>query len=247
MNLYNLNNIDVVVLCGGLGTRLRAEIGDAQKTMATVDGRPFLEILLKYISHQGFSRVILCTGYQGQEVEAYFKGRDSGLQVEFAREPEPLGTGGAVKAAKELIKSDPFFVLNGDSFCPVDYKKFFAFHLNQKACVSITIAESEERKDFGSICLNKDQTISSFKEKNEEDAEGKKAGFVNAGVYCFSRQVFDRMPEAGTFSLEKDLFPSILKKNLFGFLVAEPFVDIGTPDRYKKAQELLKKLEENFE
>lgn len=234
----SLTSTDVVILCGGLGTRLRERVGETQKTMAQVDGRPFLDIILKYLAHHDFRRVILCTGYQAAAVEARYGRRAFGLQVALSREEEPLGTGGAVRHARELIVSDPFFVLNGDSFCALDYPEFGAFHKARGAQVTIGVSRVREASDYGSIALDKDRRITRFHEKALPAGSG--GGYVNAGIYCFNREVFAWMP-GEAFSLERDFFPQILEKNVFGFDVGEPFVDIGTPERFEEAQETLRR------
>ena len=144
-------NIDVVILCGGLGTRLREEIGESQKAMALVDDRPFLDIILDHLKKQGFQRVILCTGYQSSHVEDHYRNQDVGLSIEFSNEAEPLGTGGALKQVQQMIQSDIFFVLNGDSFCPIDYQALLSFYLLKEALASIAVNTVSEASDFGTI------------------------------------------------------------------------------------------------
>ncbi len=233
-----LNKIDAVILCGGLGRRLRSVIGESQKTMATVGGRPFLEILLNYLARQGLRRAILCTGYQAEQVEEYFQRTKSPLEIEFSHESEPLGTGGAVKQAQTMIRSSCFFVLNGDSFCQLEYKKFLAFHRRKKAVGSIAVSQVADPRDFGSIVLDKDQRIVEFKEKmaNCREQACLFPAYVNAGVYFFTQDVFKLMPSQKKFSLEKDFFHRQCGKEFFGFEIEEKFFDIGTPERYERVR-----------
>ncbi|MBF0384367.1 MAG: nucleotidyltransferase family protein [Candidatus Omnitrophica bacterium] len=232
-----LKNIDVVILCGGLGKRLRPMTGEAQKTMAMVAGHHFLDILLGYLSKQGFKRVILCTGFFAQEVEEYYKKNDFGLKLEFSREPEPLGTGGAFKNAEGMINSGTFFGLNGDCFCPVDYSAVYEFHKEHNGVTTLVVAQVADSRDFGSIILDKDGAISDFLEKDASRG----ISYINAGIYCFEKKIFDFMPKLKKFSIETDVFPSIIKKGFYGFLTGAEFIDIGTPERFSKAQEIFKK------
>ena len=231
----DLTNTDVAILCGGLGARLRSTFGPTQKTMAKVAGEPFLNILLEYLKNYGFQRVILCTGYQAEQVEEYYRDRDTGLTIEFSREHAPMGTGGAIKNARAFLHSATFIVLNGDSFCPINYEAFVQFHLEQKAVVTLGVSKVRDAKDYGTILINENKRITGFQEKVSKSAEG----FVNAGVYCFNQSIFYSMPSSAIFSLEKDVFPTLptlIKNDFCGFIVEGDFWDIGTSVRYQAAQ-----------
>ena len=233
---------DVAVLAGGLGTRLRSEIGQTQKTMAAVGDRPFLFYLLKQLKQQGFRRVILCTGYQARAVEDFFSRESLGLDIAFSREDAPLGTGGAVKKAAGLVESDPFLILNGDSFCDMDYGALLSFHSRQRAVATLTLSAVSPRADVGSVVVNASGLVVGFQEKSPADnplADGHQL-YVNAGVYSFSRNIFSLMPRREVFSLEKDVFPALTGEPVYGFVIKEGFMDIGTPQRYAEAQKNLK-------
>ena len=235
-----MESIDAIILCGGLGKRLRPAIGTRQKTMASVNGQPFLEILLKYLLQQEVERVILCTGFQAKSVEDYFRRKNWGLTIVFSREREPLGTGGAVKQARTLVRSKNFFVLNGDSLCEISYPSLLKQHERQKALATIVAAKVSASKDFGTMVIDQANRIMRFEEKS---APNPAAAYVNAGVYCFSRQIFPFFPKTKSFSLERDVFPqwpALLKNGFVGYKIKSPFHDIGTPQRYKKAQVIFK-------
>lgn len=235
--MADLASIDTLILCGGLGNRLRAAIGQKQKVMAEINGRPFLDLIINHIKDQGLRRVILGTGYRSQGVERYYQQHNPGLSIEISREGEPLGTGGAVKNAEPFILSDPFFVLNGDSFCPADYGRLLDFHCSRRARVTIVVSQVGDAKDYGTIRMDAQQQILSFDEKKNQS--GRK--LVNAGIYCFNRDVLSLMAWGNTFSLERDLFPSLRKEELAGFVTPEEFYDIGTPERFSRVQQTLRK------
>jgi len=237
--MEDLAQTDVLVLCGGLGKRLRADIGDSQKVLAPISGQPFLQRILRHLQAQGFSRTVLGTGYKSASVEEYCSGRDFGLRIEFCEEPEPLGTGGAVKHAISMIQSDPFFVLNGDSFCALDYRRMLDVHLERKSLITVLLHRVQDSRDYGTVMLDEQQRIISFKEKTADRGEA----FVNAGIYCMNRTVFSFMPACDKFSLEEDFFPSLLKLDCFGYVTDQPFIDIGTPQRYGQAQHFFGKAE----
>ncbi|MCK4809550.1 MAG: NTP transferase domain-containing protein [Candidatus Omnitrophica bacterium] len=225
--------IDVVILCGGLGTRLKIAVNDRPKPMAEIGGKPFLDILIKYIFSFGFRRFLLCTGYKGDVISAHIKKSYNKAKGDFLviREKKRLRTGGAVKNAASFIKSDIFMVLNGDSFCKVDLLKFMDFHKFKKAKISMVLSKVSSNADCGVVELGSNSEVSMFKEKG---LRAEKC-LVNAGIYLFDKDVFGLFPLKESFSLENDFFPS-LQGCIFGFVTAQPIIDIGTPGRYKKAQ-----------
>ena len=182
----HLSTIDVLILCGGLGKRLREKIGESQKVMAAVGKEPFLNFILRDLAHQGCRRVVLCTGYKKETIEEYYQEKKFGLTIAFSREARPLGTGGAIKNARPFIRSHYFLAMNGDSYCRIDLEKFFAFHKAKKALVSIAAAKTDDRKDFGSIAIDGTRKVTAFREKIEDSA----SSYVNAGIYCFRRDAF---------------------------------------------------------
>ena len=228
--MLNSKEIDVIVLCGGLGKRLRSVISDRPKPMAEIGHRPFLDILIAYTSRYGFRRFILCLYYMKEVIKEYYRGKG----IIFSEEEEPLGTGGAIKKAEPLIKSSPFLVMNGDSFIPLDLNKFITFHSEKKAAVSIALAKAEKTEDYGAVRLGDDERIVNFSEKRKEK------GLVNAGVYLFKRNVLSLIPSSTNYSLEYDLFPRMVGKGLYGYQTDETLIDIGTPKGYKRAQEMFK-------
>ncbi len=236
----DLSKTDMVILCGGLGTRLRSTIGPSQKIMAAVGEEPFLNKVLRYLKEQGFRRIILAVGYQAAQVEEYYRKNDLGLIIEFSREDVPLGTGGAIKNAQSLVVSNPFFAMNGDCFCSLNYCDFLKFHLAKESAATLSVAKIADSRDYGTILMGADEAIVGFEEK--KDIVG--GGCVNIGAYCFDKEILELMP-AGQFSIEVDFFPVLpvkLGKRFKGFVVDQEFLDIGTPDRYSGAEEMIRKV-----
>lgn len=228
-----MKNIDVVILCGGQGKRLRKVISDRPKAMVEINGRPFLNILIGYLAAYGAKRFILCTGYKSDYIESYYKNHKS-LEFIIAKEKKPLGTAGAIKNAQKLIKSNPFMAMNGDSFCPVDLDKFLSFHKNKKALVSMVVVKHNQNFAFGSLVLNNKHRVIEFREKDNV-----KNGFVNAGIYLFDKKAFSGIPYDSKISLEYNLFPDLIDNGLYGFIADKKLIDIGTPKRYEYAKDNL--------
>lgn len=230
-------NADFLILCGGLGTRLRAVTGDAPKVMAEVQGEPFLDFLIRYLSKQGARRIILCAGYKAESLATHYKEKFKDIEIEMSIEPSPLGTGGALKHAERFVKSDVVFGLNGDCFTPVRYVELLSAHQKHQALATLVGVRIEGNKDFGTLEINDKSEIIAFKEKFET-AE---VQYISAGIYCFQKKLFGMMP-AGKFSIEYDLFPKLIGKGFYGHKVDAPFIDIGTPERFEWAKKHLAEM-----
>ncbi len=232
MTNHPLRQIDAVVLCGGLGTRLAQTVKDRPKPMAEIEGRPFLDLIIDYLHASGICRFILCSGYKSEFIEHYYKNEEgSEKSYIFSVEGTPLGTAGAVKNAEAHIKSDPFLVLNGDSFCNVPLNAFYDSFVEKNAVLAAALTQIDDAGDYGSISLNADQEITSFDEKSAQSA-----GRVNAGIYLFSKDALKSIEPNKKLSLEYDIFPKFAKKGMYGFSVEEPLYDIGTPERLEAAK-----------
>lgn len=228
-------SLDVIILCGGEGKRLRPVVDGRPKVMAEIDSRPFLDILIRKIAGHGFKKAILCIGYKGEMIKDYYDRRTAPLKIIYSEESKPLGTGGALKNARPFIESQTFLVMNGDTVSKVDLNSFFNFHLAKKAMMSMALVRSEADGDFGSVSLDPSFRIISFKEKVKSDRQR----LVNAGAYFMNKDIFSHMPKISSFSLEYDLFPDIVKARCYGFLSKSKFIDIGSPERYGKARKIL--------
>jgi len=229
------NEIDVVILCGGKGTRLRPVVSDRPKSLAVIGDTTFLDILIESFTRGGFKHFILCVGYMKDQIKDHFKKRD-GISIIFSEEEEALGTGGALKNARSLIRSETFLVLNGDSICDLDFEKFYRFHKNKNAVLSILLVQTNQTEDFGSVMVNSSDQITSFKEKVANNADG----LINAGIYLMQQEIFSYMPKVNRFSLESDFFPKIIQEKCAGFIIKSELIDIGTPERYQKAVDFIR-------
>jgi D-glycero-alpha-D-manno-heptose 1-phosphate guanylyltransferase len=228
---------DVVILAGGFGKRLASVTGGGQKVLATVGGKPFLEILIDYIAAQGGRRFILCTGHGAADVEKYFANKKN-VEIVFSVETEPLGTGGAIKQGASHVRTDTFLAMNGDCFCVIDYNALIAAHQKQKANATIAVTLMPDAREYGTIELDEQKRITAFKEKQPEA----KAAFINTGTYCLTQNVFDLAQTPHKFSIEYDFFPKLVGQKFYGFEVENKFIDIGTPERYAWANEHLSNL-----
>jgi D-glycero-alpha-D-manno-heptose 1-phosphate guanylyltransferase len=220
--------VDAVILAGGLGTRLRPVVKDLPKPMAPVNGRPFLELLLEYWIGQGVRRFVLSVGYLAEAIERHFGGRWRGAEVHYAREPEPLGTGGGLLLALGKATTERILVLNGDTYFAVPLDELLRFHEANRADWSMALFRSSDSRRYQGVSLAEDGRISSLS-----------GGTVNGGVYLLRRGLPWQARER--CSLENDLLPHALGQGwrLYGRVFERLFIDIGVPQDYERAGALL--------
>lgn len=230
----SFETISAAILAGGLGTRLRSVVSDKPKVLATVKDRPFLARVLDFLDRFGVKHVVLCTGYMGQEVERVFGNRYAGLSIDYSLESRPLGTGGALRHAFPLFKSDRILVLNGDSCCEVDLDAFDSAHTRRRARASLVLAWTEDTRRFGRVSLDSHSQVTAFHEKKA--ATG--SGWINAGIYLFEGELIAQLPRDSILSLERDVFPMWIPQGIFGFKASGGFFDIGTPESFALANQV---------
>lgn len=226
------SDLNVAVLAGGLGTRLLPVVSDRPKALAEIHGRPFLAYLLDRLANAGSSRVVLCTGHLGEQIEKAFGKRYRKLQISYSRETRPLGTGGALRLALPYLLSDPVLVMNGDSFCATDLSSFWDWHCRHGSQATMLLVEVPNTKRYGSVKINADGAVTEFVEKKHDGP-----GLINAGVYLLSRQLIDSIAEGTVVSLEHDIFPALMSHGLYGYQERGRFLDIGTPEDFAAAEE----------
>ena len=222
-------DLPVIVLCGGLGTRLRPAVSDRPKALAPVGGgRAFLEVQLEALRSRGARHIVLCVGHMADQVEAALgDGSALGLRIDYVRDGETLlGTGGALKRAERFV-APAAAGANGDTYPNLDLDRLAAAHAASGAAATLTLARVPDAGRFGRVEFA-DGRVTHFREK-EPGAGG---GWVNAGVYVVGRELLARVPPAEVVSLERDVFPAALRDGLplAAFPQEEVFHDIGTPD-----------------
>jgi NDP-sugar pyrophosphorylase family protein len=231
---------DVIILSGGFGLRLRGTIGEIPKPMADIAGRPFLELLLRQLKRQGFSRVVLSVGYKQEVIRKHFGKEAFGLELVYSIETSPLGTGGALREAARYITTQKTLVMNGDSYTDADLGRLVREHAVNEADVTVVVVP-ESRSDAGSVVLDRNGKVTTFAEKRPVP----ESRYLSAGIYVLSKNLITGIPEGSKISLEERLFPQWLAdgKCIAGFVCKEQCLDIGTPERYQMAQGALEKVE----
>ena len=227
--------VHAFVLCGGHGTRLRSVLVDRPKSMALISETPFLQVLLERLRSQGVSDVILGTGYMAEKIERYFRsGNKFAMRIRYSREDEPLGTGGALKLAEPHL-SDPVLILNGDSYVEWNLVPMLQMLKGKEADLIIVLQAVADVTRYGTVAVDHDGRVTQFVEKGA--AAG--PGLINAGVYLVRKQIVRGLPAGTAISLEREVFPRLLDRRVYGYVCSGLFVDIGIPDDLRRAQSLL--------
>jgi len=228
-----------VILAGGLGTRLRSVVPDLPKPMAPVNGRPFLASLMEYWLSQGIKHFVLSVGYRYQTMVDYFGTSFNGADIDYVVETTPLGTGGGLLLVNQKLASDSsFLLLNGDTYFAVDAKKLcdFADRVDADWCFSL-FKTSEVGRYLG-MEVGKQGEILSLRSSDQS-----RERLANGGVYVVNPRSLSALgiPLGQHISLEDDIFPSLLSKgqNIFGLAFDSKFIDIGVPQDYQRAAELI--------
>lgn len=227
---------EVIILAGGLGTRLREAVPDLPKCMAPVNGKPFIDYVLKHLQKQGIQHFIFSLGYKSDAFTEYLVQSLSPDTYSIVIEKEPLGTGGAIRYACSASREDQVLVVNGDSLFATDVSVLSEFHITHQADCTLALKPMENFDRYGVVVLDKDQSILSFQEKKYYAK-----GLINGGVYLLNKNSFlkEAMPEK--FSFETDYLQKLYpKRKFYGVIQEGYFIDIGIPGDYQKAQNDLK-------
>lgn len=223
--------MEAILLAGGLGTRLKSVVSDRPKPMALIEGKPFMEYVVRQLSRYRITDIIFAVGYKGSMVEEYFQdGSPYGFHASYAYEEELLGTAGAIKNAGKLMKGDQAYVLNADTFYQIDYGKLMSLKQDGNLDMALVLRQVADVSRYGQAVLTGNR-LTGFNEKTQES----RPGTINGGIYLISRSLLDEIPK-GKVSLEHDMIPRWMRegKRLGGIVNEGYFIDIGVPDDYFK-------------
>lgn len=222
--------MEAIILAGGFGTRLQTVVKDVPKPMAEINGFPFLKYLLDSLSQQAVTTVILSVGYKQEIIKDYFQDRYLDMQVLYASEDSPLGTGGAIIQALKLTTENDIYVLNGDTFFEVDLKAMQRLHIETKADISLATKVMQDFDRYGTVKTEAGRVIA-FEEKQYQVE-----GFINGGIYIIKKAIFDSFQLETKFSFESDFLENKLEQLIVTAFKSEGyFIDIGIPEDYYHA------------
>jgi NDP-sugar pyrophosphorylase family protein len=230
--------ITAVILAGGFGTRIKHLLGDLPKPMAPVNGRPFVEWIVRYLAAQKIRNVVLSTGYLAETIGKHFQPQPvKNIRVNCAPETTPLGTaGGFLNAIRGANNPEAFLVLNGDSLAPAPLDGFFQSLDDPQISGAILGVRVPDASRFGTILQNANGDLTGFNEKKPG------AGIINAGIYLFRAATLEKFPCKSPLSFETEVFPSLISQGarVKVCVTDAPFLDIGTPESLPLAEEFIR-------
>lgn len=224
-----------ILLVGGFGTRLMPLTRNTPKPMLSVAGIPVTEHQLVMAKKAGITQIVLATSYLSDVFTPYFgDGSKWGMSIKYAVEKEPLGTGGAIRNAAQLLDSqESVVILNGDVLSSHDLAEQIRQHEAHDADVTLHLTQVEDARAFGCVPTDADGRVTAFLEKMNNPVTNQ----INAGCYVFNPHVINKIPLDTVVSVERETFPQLVSNGakIYGFLDSAYWLDIGTPKALLKA------------
>jgi D-glycero-alpha-D-manno-heptose 1-phosphate guanylyltransferase len=223
---------EVIILAGGLGTRLRTVVSEVPKCMAPVNGVPFISLVINYLQAEGVQHFIFSLGYKSESVIAFVEANYKGLSKTYVTEQEPLGTGGAIKEACTKVKGENVLVVNGDTLFKISLKSLSNLHNRKNADCTIALKEMINIERYGTVDMNNSNTVIAFTAKRFCQQ-----GLINGGIYALNTKRFLQEQLPHVFSFEKDYLQRLFSvRAIYGLKQTNHFIDIGIPEDYERAQ-----------
>ena len=224
-----------ILLAGGKGTRLRPLTLNTPKPIVPIFNRPFLMYQLDQLRQvPEVTEVILSLNYQPRRIEETFGNGDAlGIKISYAVEPQPLGTGGAIKFSAQTVQ-DSVIVLNGDVLQQIDLQAVIARHRAAKAKATIVLTPVDNPSAYGLVETDADGNVQRFLEKPGQDEIT--VNTINAGIYVLEPETLDRIPDDEVYSIERQYFPSLVAngETFVAYVNDGYWIDIGTPEKYRQ-------------
>jgi mannose-1-phosphate guanylyltransferase len=223
--------MQALILAGGVGTRLRPLTTRVPKPVVTLVDRPFIAFMLEWLCSHGIEEVILSCGFLAASVrEVLGDGAAWGVRLHYVEEPEPLGTGGALKYAEDLL-GERFVVCNGDILTDLDLSAQIAQHESSGATATLALARVEDPSAYGLVRLDGDMRVNAFIEKPDSE-DVLDDPLISAGAYVLDRGVLDLIPAGRAVSIEREIWPKLIGDGMCGYVASGYWLDIGSPGPY---------------
>jgi len=225
--------MQALVLAGGEGTRLRPLTLTTPKPVIPLAGRPFLTFMLDWLARHGVDEAVLALGYRAADVEEVLGHDEHGMRLRYLVEKEPLGTAGPLRLAyDEGMLDGRVLVVNGDCLTDFDLTAMVHQHEATAAAGTLALAAVEDTSSYGVVPTSDSGEVEAFLEKQPGPAPSNR---INAGTYVLEQSVIEMIPSGRAVSIEREVFPELTGRGLYGFNFDDYWIDIGTPDRYLEA------------
>ena len=228
-----------VIIAGGFGTRLRPLSCTRPKHLFPIAGKPLLDWIMERLARSGIDEVIFAVNYLSEAFVEHYGKSAYGMNVRYCREPRPLGTGGCIKNAENLIGHDePFLLLNGDILSKIDYEKLMAQHARNGCTATVALHRVSDPSRYGAVEMARKDRIKRFVEKPPR--EKAPSNLINAGIYALSPEIYKYIPTGRRVSIERETFPALARDGkLFGYRFEGQWIDVGEPSDFIKGNRLL--------
>src|SRR5919106_5682297 len=222
--------MQALILAGGEGTRLRPLTSTVPKPVVPLVDRPFIAFMLGWLERHGVDDVVMSCGHMASGVRNVLgDGGAFGIRLRYVEEPQPLGTGGALKYAESLL-DDRFLMLNGDVLTDMDLTAQMAQHEQTGAVATLALTPVEDPSAYGLVRTRAGGEVTEFVEKPAPDQID--THNISAGAYVLERSVLGMLEPDQPASIERDVFPRLVGEGLYGYVSGGYWLDIGTPERY---------------
>jgi len=226
--------MEAIILAGGFGKRLKSKVQDIPKPMAPINDRPFLNYLLDYLIQFKLDKIILSVFYKYKVIVDHYGNFYLDTPIQYSLDKEELGTGGAIKNALSITNKDHVYVINGDTYFDVNLPCLFKEHVANNNDITLSLKPMSNFERYGFVETDSTGQVLSFKEKKY-----RKYGEIDGGIYLINRSIFNSFESRKKFSFNDFIMNNINKLKVGSLLCDELFIDIGTPEDYGKAQEVL--------
>ena len=234
-----MDNIQLIILCGGLGTRIKSISKEKPKILCEFEGKSYLEYLLEKVIAYNFTDIILSAGFKGELLSEWLEKSRFSNQVRIVIEEIPLGTGGAIKFASTDRNKDKI-IINGDTVFELDMVKFY--HSCETSDIKVVMKKVKRANypDSGFFTIDINNKVLSFNEKSKKNPAKIDYGLINTGIYFIRREIIDVFPNITPYSLEYDFFPSVIRDkaqiNFDAYIYGGLLIDFGTSKGHQKAK-----------
>jgi len=222
--------VQAVILVGGEGTRLRPLTSTVPKPVVPLVDRPFISFMLEWLRQHGIDDVIMSCGFLATSVRNVLgDGSGLGIRLRFVEEPDPRGTAGALKFAEAML-DQRFLMLNGDVLTDIDLTEQIAQHERTGAQATLALVPVADPSAYGLVHLDEDRSVKDFVEKPSSDQID--TNLISAGAYVLERDILELVAPGRNVSIEREVWPLLIGRGLYGYPSESYWLDIGTPERY---------------
>jgi NDP-sugar pyrophosphorylase family protein len=230
--------MQMVILCGGLATRLGDLAKDTPKSMIRIKGKPFLEYQIEILKKQLIKDIVLCVGYLSEKIIDYFgDGKKFGVNIQYSHDDKkPLGPIGAMKNAEPLL-NNVFFIMYGDSYLFVDFKKAYSYFLEHDDLALMVAYKNFDKYDASNLVIKNGKIVACGKENKTKDMV-----YIDYGTSILRKKVLDLVPKDTYYSTVQFFSDLVKRKELLAFVVKKRFYHIGTPEVLEEFNDYIKGL-----